>query len=76
MMSINSIEPKKLVEQRRIVSGVRNLNEQISTPESRGNGSQARAYQSSRDLKDAMELNNIAMTEDDEAYFNELMKDG
>ena len=74
-MTINSIEPKDLVEQRRIVSGVRNLNEQISTPESRGNGSQARAYQNSRNLTDDMEINKIS-TQTDTDYFDELLNDG
>ena len=74
-MSINSESNTELANHRKVVSDQKDLDNDLSIPGTNNTDSRTRAALEIRDLKSQMEINNIIMSESDEVYFTELMKD-
>ena len=74
-MSINSESNTELANHRKTVSDQKDLNNDLSIVGTDDRDSRTQAALAVRNLKSQMEMNNIIMSESDEVYFTELMKD-
>jgi hypothetical protein len=74
-MSINSQSPNELADHRKIISDRKDFGDSLSIPGKNNGNSRAIAAGKVRDLKCRFEMKYIAMTEDKDFYFNELMKE-
>jgi hypothetical protein len=74
-MSINSESNTELTNHRKLVSDQKDLGNDLSIPGTDDKDSRTQAALAVRNPKSNMEVNNIIMSESDEVYFTELMKD-
>ena len=73
-MSINSESNTELANHRKTVSDQKDLNNDLSIVGTDDRDSRTQAALAVRNLKSQMEMNNIIMSESDEVYFTELLK--
>ena len=73
-MSINSESNTELANHRKLVSDQKNLDNDLSIVGTDDKDSRTQAALAVRNLKSQMEINNIIMSESDEVYFTELLK--
>lgn len=71
-MSINTLYVNEIAAHNKLISDAKSDDDRLSIPESRKNGERARAYQKTRDINDAAEIERLKSQTDEDDMLAEL----